>query len=251
MIGVQDMKPTLLLLLLSTVTLLSYAGPARAQAAPPAADPAAVPPASAGPPYGAQQLPETRGTVERFTLTPRGDLDGFLLADETEVHVPPHLSAQLAAAVRAGDPVSVRGYRSSSPALVVAVAVADLSTNQTAVDRGPPPPGFGPPSPLPPGIPTPGAQQASLSGKVQTPLYGPRGDLNGAILDDGTIVRVPPPAAYQWASLLAPGQTISVQGWALSTAYGRVVDAQAIGPAIPQPGGAEIGTPPVPPNPRR
>jgi len=42
-----------------------------------------------------------------------------------------------------------------------------------------------------------------------------------------------------------------VQGWALSTAYGRVVDAQAIGPAIPQPGGAEIGTPPVPPNPRR
>jgi len=102
-----------------------------------------------------------------------------------------------------------------------------------------------------PGIPTPGAQQASLSGKVQTPLYGPRGDLNGAILDDGTIVRVPPPAAYQSASLLAPGQTISVQGWALSTAYGRVVDAQAIGPAIPQPGGAEIGTPPVPPNPRR
>ena len=37
----------------------------------------------------------------------------------------------------------------------------------------------------------------------------------------------------------------------VAAAYGRVVDAQAIGPAIPQPGGAEIGTPPVPPNPRR
>src|SRR5207247_3414385 len=114
-----------LVLLLSTVTLFAYTGPnaARAQAGPPAAGRAAVPPPAAGPPYDVQQLPETRGTVQRFTLTPRGDLDGFLLADGTEVHVPPHLSAQLAAAVRAGDPVSVRGYRSSSPALVVAVAV--------------------------------------------------------------------------------------------------------------------------------
>src|SRR5205085_8595246 len=97
--------------------------------------------------YDLQQLPETRGTVQRFTLTPRGDLDGFLLTDGTDVHLPPHLSDQLAAAVRLGDPVSVRGYRSANAPLIVASAVTDSSTNQTVIDRGPPPPGFGPSPP--------------------------------------------------------------------------------------------------------
>jgi hypothetical protein len=148
--------------------------------------------------------------------------------------------------------VSLRGYRSPSVPLVVAAAVTDSTTNQTVVDQGPPPPGFGPP----PGVSAPGAQQTSLNGRVQTPLYGPRGDLNGAVLDDGTIIRMPPATAYQSANLLAPGQTIAVQGWGLSTAYGRVVDAQAIGPtsgamttgAPFPPAGATW--PPGPPRPR-
>lgn len=200
---------------------------------PPAGQIAAPPPPPGGATDSLQQLPETRGTVQRFTLTPRGDLDGFVLADGTDVHVPPHLSTQLAAAVRPGDAVSVRGYRSASVPLVVAAAVTDAATNQTVIDQGPPPPGFGPPPP-PPGVPTPGSQQISLTGRVQASLYGPAGDLNGAVLDDGTIVRLPPPTAYQWASLLAPGQMIAAQGWGLTTAYGRVVDAQAVGPAVAQ-----------------
>jgi hypothetical protein len=146
--------------------------------------------------------------VQRFTLTPRGELDGFLLTDGTEVHLPPHLSDQLAAAVRPGDPVSVRGYRSPAAPLIVATAVADSSTNQTVVDQGPPPRGLRP-RPLPPGVQSPGAQQTSLNGRVQTSLYGPAGDLNGAVLYDGTIVRMPPREAYQFAGLLAPGQTIT------------------------------------------
>jgi hypothetical protein len=180
-----------------------------------------------------------------FTLTPRGDLDGFVLADGTDVHLPPHLSTQLAAAVRPGDSVSVRGYRSASVPLVVAAAVTDPATNQTVIDQGPPPPGFGPPPLSPPDAPTPGAQQTSLNGRVQTSLYGPAGDRNGVVLDDGTIVRLPPPTAYQAASLLARGQTVSVQGWELSTAYGRVIDAQVISPASAQ---TTTGSPAAPPS---
>ncbi len=185
--------------------------------------------------------------MQSFTLTPSGDLDGFLLADGAQVHVPPHLSTQLAAAVRPGDPVSVRGYRSAAVPLIVAVAVTNTVTYQTVNDQGPPTPG---PPPPPPGTPAPGAQQASLNGKVQTPLYGPAGDLNGAVLEDGAIIRLPPPTANQWASLLAPGQTIEVQGWALTTAFGRVIDVQTIGPDAGQmtplpPLGT--GSPPRPP----
>jgi hypothetical protein len=244
------MHPTLRWFLFGGTALLccAIAGIATAQPMPPqppAGPIAAAPPPPAGPTtYDVQQLPETRGTVQRFTLSPRGDLDGFTLADGTDVHLPPHLSAQLAAAVRPGDSVSVRGYRSATVPLVVAVAVTDPATSQTVVDRGPPPPGFGPPPSLAPGVPIPGTQQTSLNGRVQTSLYGPAGDLNGAVLDDGTIVRSPPPTIHEAASLLAPGQAVSIRGWELSTAYGRVIDAQTISPASAQ---TTTLSPPAPP----
>jgi hypothetical protein len=223
-----------LLLLVSGTALFSCASADFASAQPmsPQPSPGAIvaPPAATLSASDLQQLPETRGTIQIFTLTPRGDLDGFLLADGTQVHVPPHLSTQLAATVRPGDQVAVRGYRSAAVPLIVAVAVTNSTTNQMVTDRGPPPPGFGPP-PSPPSVPAPGAQQTSLDGRVQTPLYGPAGDLNGAVLEDGAIIRLPPPMAAQSANLLARGQTIAVQGWVLSTAYGRVIDAQTFGPA--------------------
>ena len=60
-------------------------------------------------------------------------------------------------------------------------------------------------------------------------LHGPQGDLNGALLDDGTIVRLPPPETDRFASLLQPGQTIVAEGTKLVTAMGKVLDAQQIG----------------------
>jgi hypothetical protein len=219
------------------ITTLAAAQPVPPQ---PPAGPIATPPPGA-PAYDAQQLPDTRGIVQRFTLTPRGELDGFLLTDGTEVHLPPHLSDQLATAVRPGDPVSIRGYRSLAAPLIVATTVTDTSTNQTVVDQGPPPPGVRPP-PLAPGVPSPGAQQTPFNGRVQSSLYGPAGDLNGAVLYDGTILRMPPREAYRFAGLLTPGQMVTVQGFALNTPYGRVIDAQAIGPAS-----AQMTAPPVAP----
>ncbi len=40
------------------------------------------------------QLPATKGTVKQYTLTPRGDVDGLILNDGTEVKLPPHLRAK-------------------------------------------------------------------------------------------------------------------------------------------------------------
>jgi len=41
--------------------------------------------------YDPEQLPVHRGQVQQYTLTPRGDIDGLILADGTEVKTPPHL----------------------------------------------------------------------------------------------------------------------------------------------------------------
>ena len=109
------MKTKLMALLLATTTLGLLSGGVLAQTPPPAA--AAPPPApltQAQPRFDPSQLPATHGTVRFFTLTPRGDVDGFILADGTQVHVPPHLSTQLVAAVRLGDAVTVRGLRAAA-----------------------------------------------------------------------------------------------------------------------------------------
>jgi hypothetical protein len=191
------------------------------------------PPLPGAPPPVWQQAMTISGTVTRFTLTPRGDLDGLILRDGTQVHVPPHLSDQLAAAVRSGNFVTVVGYRSPSGALFAATSVTNTTSNQTVIDRGPPAPGLASPPP-PPGMPAPGAQNSFAQGRVERLLRGPAGDVNGAILDDGTILRMPPHIAYQFASVLIPAQSVAAQGWGLTTPYGRVVDVQSIGASTAQ-----------------
>jgi hypothetical protein len=206
------------------------------------------PPPPASPPLAWQQSITIGGTVTRFTLTPRGDLDGLILGDGTQVHVPPHLSAELVAAVKPGDAVTVSGARSSSGALFIAASVTDAASNQTVIDRGPPAPGLTAPPP-PPGVPVPGAQNTMVQGRVQRLLRGPAGEVNGALLDDGTVLRMPPHVAYQFATLLAPGQIVAAQGWGLNTAYGRVIDVQSVGRSLGQlrePFPPQPGTPPTP-----
>jgi hypothetical protein len=208
------------------------------------------------------QQADIQGIVKAFKMTPVGDLEGMILTDGTEVHVAPHLSSQLAAVVRPGEAVRVLGWRSSVPNFIVATSLTG-QRGQSVVDQGPSPPGSMPPPP-PPGQPASGAQQATIQGRVQQVLHGPAGDVNGALLDDGTTIKVPPPLGWQASSGLQPGQVVTVQGWALSNAYGRVVDAQTIGaspmqvtqaptpgsatPPPPQPG---MAPPPPPPTPRQ
>ena len=43
------------------------------------------------------------GTVAHYTLAPRGEVDGFVLSDGTQVHVPPHQAAALVITARLGD----------------------------------------------------------------------------------------------------------------------------------------------------
>jgi hypothetical protein len=192
------------------------------------AQPAPAPPSAPPPPaavtrlYDLQQLPATKGMVSRYTLTPRGDVDGLILVGGSEVHFPPHLSTQLVYAVKPGDAVTVRGLKALNSPLIAAIAIINDATGYTAVDMGP---GAG----LRPG-PRGASQAMSLQGRVQMSLHGPRGELNGAMLEDGTILRLPPPEAERLAALLMPGQTIVVEGDGLTTPMGRVVDVRAIGP---------------------
>ena len=171
---------------------------------------------SAGGVWDASQLPETKGTVRQYTLTPRGDVDGLILNDGTEVKVPPHLTAQVVFSIRPGDAVTIRGLRAKAIALVDAASITNDTSGKAIVDNGPP------------GRNAVGAQ-ATISGRVVMTLHGKRGEVNGALLDNGTAVRLPPPEADRLQTLLQPGQNMTVRGGVLTTALGTVVDASAIG----------------------
>jgi hypothetical protein len=73
---------------------------------------------------------------------------------------------------------------------------------------------------------TPGRRQAS--GPVECAPYGKSGEINGAMLNDGAIVRFP-----QFAAQLRSGQTFAAEGLGIRNEYGRAIEAISIG-ATPQ-----------------
>lgn len=212
-------RPTLL-----TIGLL-LAAPALSQAQTP-------------PSFDAAQLPAIQGTVAQYSLTPRGDVDGLILTDGTEVHLPPHLGTQLVSAAKPGDAVTIHGLKARSLPVVQAMEVRNDATGATVVDNGPG---------VRPG-PRGGGQPLEASGPIKAQLHGPRGELNGVLLQDGTIVRLPPPEAERLRASLAPGRMLTAKGAGYAGPLGRVIAAQAIGPDANNL--SHVAAPPPPPPPR-
>jgi hypothetical protein len=184
-------------------------------------------------------LPSFHGTVAQYSLTPRGDVDGLLLADGTEVHTPPHLGAELVATVKPGDAVTVHGLKARAIPVIQAASVTDDASGKSVVDNGPPGPGR-----------DAGANETMITadGQVKAQLFGPRGDLNGVLLDSGAIVHLPPPEAQRLADTLAVGKPVHAQGYGVSGALGTAIAAREIGPSASSM--TQIAAPPPPP-PRR
>jgi hypothetical protein len=199
-------------------------------------------------------LPETKGIVKQYTLTPRGDVDGLILTDGTEVKLPPRLSSAVVFTVRPGDAVSVRGMRARALPLIDGASIRNEATGATLVTLGPP---------------EPPADETVLSGRVAGLLHGRRGEVNGALLDDGTTLRLPPHEAARLSATLRAGQDVSARGSLAKSPLGTVMEVRALGtspdaliavggpPPRPRgprgeagpPGGPDAPPPPPPPGP--
>ena len=187
--------------------------------------------AQTAPTYDPVQLPATKGRVAQYSLTPRGDVDGLILDDGTEIHLPPHLGTQVVHAVKPGDQVTVRGLRAREVPMVQAMQVTNDATSQSVTDAGPAGGPHGPHGPGGPGRHADAARQPlEAQGVIKAQLHGPRGNLNGVLLADGTIARMPPPEARRLAPTLAVGQSVFVRGEGVANGLGRVIGVRAIGP---------------------
>ena len=171
--------------------------------------------AQIGPAFDPAQLPAVKGKVVQYIPTPRGDVDGLLLDDGTEVQVGPAASTQLVFAVKPGDAVTIHGLKARALPMVAAASVTNDATGVTVL--------AGPPH-------LREAAQVSVEGHVKATLHDPRGDANGVLLDDGTVVRLPPPEARKLGDALAVGKDIVVRGEGYAGPLGKAVGAREIGP---------------------
>lgn len=173
-------------------------------------------------------LPETSGVLDCFLLNPHGEIDGFMLADGTEVHVPPHMGAEVHAALRPGRTIWVRGVRPRDAEMIAAVSV-QADGGRLIVDDGPPEHTEAPAEAHRKAREV--RSHAEIEGVVRRPLHGPKGELRGLLLEDGRSGRFPPHHAPAVASLLQSGAAVVIRGEALVTPYGTVLDMHEVGPS--------------------
>jgi hypothetical protein len=66
-------------------------------------------------------------------------------------------------------------------------------------------------------------------GVVQRALHGPKGEVRGALLEDGRMIRFPAHEAEGISELLYPGAHLAIRGEGLATEFGTVIEAREFG----------------------
>lgn len=172
-------------------------------------------------------LPVLGGTVARLLPGTNGDVVGALLDNGAELVMPPGLAA-LARGLKPGAKLAVRGLWSASEHLIRAFALAGT----------------------PPlcAIPVPemvtAAPPVSAQGVIERLLHDGDGAVNGALLKDGTVLRVP--AAGVKSSDLTPGRAVYASGAGYRTSWGLLVRVDILGPSRAQ-AMRVSDEPPIPP----
>jgi hypothetical protein len=159
-------------------------------------------------------LPSTEGEVARFLFNAEGHCDGFLFVSGQQVHFPPHLSQALLKKVRLGDRVRVRGLKPRGADVLVALT---LTTNagHTLEDVD---------AATPDMAARPKHKSIHRDGVVTRCLYAPRGEVNGALLEDGSILRMHHKDNDKLLHFLKPGTGVTVWGEQIRVRRQNVID---------------------------
>jgi hypothetical protein len=151
-----------------------------------------------------------RGTVKEFTTAPKGEVDGLVLTDGKWIHWPPHLQDRFKDLAAKGDRVRATGWwetgRRSETKLEVST-LTNLATNKTAENPDRPAPAAAAPSAGPRG-----GETETARGKVKDFTTAPKGEVDGAMLDDGTWLHWPPHMQDRFSAILERGDPVRATG---------------------------------------
>lgn len=168
--------------------------------------------------------PVADGIVDRYLLNPRGDVYGLLLRDGSQMHITLRAGQDLIKSIQPGDHVRVHGRRASDslvvkPDVIINVTDGTSFTVPYRLDL-----------PMPPREERPAVTEMNATGTIRELLYDPLKDVvNGALLSDGTQVRLPPDIGEHFHASLHKDMDVEVRGYGTSTPYGSALEATAIG----------------------
>ena len=172
-------------------------------------------------------LPETTGTVVQFLINPHGEIDGMIFKNGAEIHFPPHLSIKIGKAVAIGDKIKVRGVRPRGADVIAGVAV-ETAKGDWIVDDGPPDDHKDGKHDRKARAEA-STKPASADGIVRYPLHGPKGEIRGVLLEDGTAIRFPKHEGERLKAQTNAGAKFAARGHAVTTRFGAVLNAHEIG----------------------
>ena len=170
------------------------------------------------------QLPSYAGTIDRFLIDARGRTDGVLLKQGPQIILVPALGQPVRKLLRPGDAITVFGVRARDAPVITALAV-QLPDRRIVLHPGLEAPRDG-------AAPPPGRASATAAGKIKSVIRDGDGALTGAVLEDGTIVRLPRQRTPN--ELIAEGRPLAVRGAGYSGPDGRAIAAREIGPSPSQ-----------------
>lgn len=166
---------------------------------------------------GLTSLTTLSGTVSQWSTNDDDILDGFSFTSSTNssiaVKFPTHLGQQIQKSVKPGSSISVTGFTETTREGESRFRMTSLTAGKTTIVDTPPAAPTTPPS-----APT----LTTVTGKIADYRLGRDGRVNGMVLDDKTIIRIPPHVAYQLTNLAKKGSTITVQGYAKPLREGQV-----------------------------
>ncbi len=192
------------------------------------------------------QLPTFTGTVDRYLVNPAGETDALLFREGPQVVFPPDMAEAVRRAAPAGQSLIVWGIRArQAPVITLLAFAASPDAEPAMVDRfywrlG--------------GRPSDQAAQLAVSGTVRAPYFAPQGQVVGAVLEDGTVVLLPPGAAEPFRTLLRAGARLAAEGPGFAGEAGRALAAERLGesadtlrPVAPAPPVSPTPAPPTQP----
>src|SRR6266702_1611068 len=132
-------------------------------------------------------------------------LASVVVATISFAKLPPHTSADLTRLVKPNERVTAQGLREA--ASVFTAFTITNSSGQSLNEARPMQP------PPPPDLQAVDLKPMQADEKIRVVLHAPRGEIEGAVLDDGMIVRIAPHVSTQFSALLQTGATISAKGY--------------------------------------
>ena len=137
-----------------------------------------------------------------------------------QVHFPPHLAKQVAKHIAIGDRVRIRGVKPRDADIVAAVTLTSAQGKEI-VDEGPQHAHHEHRAEH-------DGRQMDVEGKVVLSLYGPKGELRGALLEGCTSLRMPPHAAAELKAYLTPGAYVQAWGRGVKNRFGSTIEVEEI-----------------------